>query len=75
MPELSSLRLNKKLYNNRLQNEQEHLKKIVSGVTKDINDISTLIFGLERYRSTVSDFRRAAQSKASDKEGFFGRVP
>ncbi len=45
-PELSSLRLNRKLFNNRLQNQPEDLKKLVSGVTKDINDISNLILSL-----------------------------
>lgn len=52
-PELSSLRLNKKLFNNRLQNKPEDLKKLVSGVTKDINDISNLILSLQRYRSAI----------------------
>lgn len=45
MPELSSLRL-KKLFNNRLQNEPENLKKVISGVTKDITDISNLLLQL-----------------------------
>ena len=56
-PQLSGMRLNKKLFNNRLQNEPENLKKIISGVTKDIHDISSLIFSFERYRSTINDFK------------------
>jgi hypothetical protein len=56
-PELSSLTLNKKLYNNRLQNEPENLKKIISGVTKDINEISKLMLSFEKYRSTINDFK------------------
>lgn len=61
VPELSSIRLNKKLFNNRLQNKPEDLKKVVSGVTKDINDISNLILSLQKYRSTVSDFKHTLQ--------------
>jgi hypothetical protein len=57
LPELSSLTLNKKLYNNRIQNEPENLKKIISGVTKDINDISKLLLSFEKYRSTINDFK------------------
>jgi hypothetical protein len=56
-PELSSLTLNKKLYNNILQNEPENLKKIISGVTKDINEISKLMLSFEKYRSTINDFK------------------
>lgn len=57
MPELSSLRLDKKLFNNRLQNEPENLKRIISGVTKDITEVSNLILSFEKYRSTISDFK------------------
>lgn len=57
LPELSSLKL-RKLFNNRLQNEPENLKKLVSGVTKDINDISNLLLSFNRYRSTISDFKQ-----------------
>lgn len=84
-PELSSLRLDKKLFNNRLQNEPENLKKIVSGVTKDINDISNLLLSLESYRSTVSDFKHSVSSKVGaagpasnldhQSEGLLGSVP
>ena len=59
-PELSSVKL-RKLFNNRLQNEPENLKKLVSGVTKDINDISNLILSFQRYRSTITDFKQGLQ--------------
>ena len=84
LPELSSIRLNKKLYNNRLQNEPENLKKLVSGVTKDINDISSLILSFQRYRSTISDFKNGLQSQKGgnlpggaqeQSQGLLGRIP
>ena len=62
-PELSSLRLNKKLFNNRLQNEPGDLKRLVSGATKDINDISNLILSLQRYRQTSNDFKQGLSNK------------
>ena len=46
MPELSSIRLNKKLFNNRLQNEQADLKGLVKGAHKDIKDIIKLLNSL-----------------------------
>lgn len=63
MPELSSLRLDKKLFNNRLQNDPENLKRIISGVTKDINEVSNLILSFEKYRSTISDFKQGLQNQ------------
>jgi hypothetical protein len=80
MPELSSLRLDKKLFNNRLQNEPENLKRIISGVTKDINEISSLILSFEKYRSTISDFKQGLQRQMNggttdQSEGLLGKVP
>mmetsp|Transcript_7268 Transcript_7268/g.6406 ORF Transcript_7268/g.6406 Transcript_7268/m.6406 type:complete len:151 (+) Transcript_7268:120-572(+) len=43
MPELSSLQIKKKIFNNRLQNDIENLKKIIPGATKDISEISSMI--------------------------------
>ena len=73
MPELSSIRLNKKLFNNRLQNEQADLKGLVKGAHKDIKDIIKLLNSLQNYRSSVTDMRSmlvyrqtyAGQSSAS----------
>jgi hypothetical protein len=65
MPELSSLRL-KKLFNNRLQNEPENLKKVISGVTKDLTDISSLIVSLQTYKSTITDMKQNLASKFVD---------
>ena len=82
MPELSSLRLNKKLFNNRLQNDPENLKKVISGVTKDISDISNLITSLKKYRSSFNDLKQTLQTKApvkgaatEDTEGLLGKIP
>ena len=36
LPELSSIRLNKKMFNNRLKNNPEDLKKLVRGAKEDI---------------------------------------
>jgi len=38
--------LDKKLFNNRLQNDPEMLKDLISGASKDINDISQLLLSL-----------------------------
>lgn len=57
MPELSSIRLNKKLFNNRLQNEQTDLKGLVNGAHKDIKDVIRLLNSLQNYRSSVTDMR------------------
>lgn len=43
IPELSSIRLNKKLFNNRLQNNPEDLKKLVRGAMGDIKEITRLV--------------------------------
>ena len=51
MPELSSITLKKKLYNTRIQNERQDLQQIVSGATKDINDITKLLLSLSKYRA------------------------
>ena len=40
LPELYSMKFNRKIFNNRLSNQFENLGNLVNGVTKDINDIS-----------------------------------
>jgi hypothetical protein len=49
--------LNKKLFNNRLQNDNDDLKGLVSGAKKDIKDIIRLLASLQHYRSSVSDMK------------------
>ena len=43
IPELSSIQLKKKLFNNRLQNRPEDLKGLVRGAYGDIKEITTLV--------------------------------
>jgi len=43
---LSSIRLNKKLFNNRLQNEADDLKSLVKGASKDIKEVTKLLNSL-----------------------------
>lgn len=57
MPELSSIRLNKKLFNNRLQNDPQNLKHQINGAKKDIKEITQLVQTLQRYRSSISDMK------------------
>ena len=51
MPELSSLKLQNKLYNTRLKNKPEDLQQIISGAFKHINDITKLLLSLSKYRA------------------------
>ena len=49
LPTLYSMQFNKKIFNNRLQNDPENLGLLVTGITKDINEISQLTLSLEKY--------------------------
>lgn len=49
LPELSSMQMKKKIFNTRLSNNFENLGTLVTGVTKDINEISSVLLSLERY--------------------------
>ena len=90
IPELSSIRLNKKLFNNRLKNNPEDLKKLVRGAKEDISSISRLVKTMSSYRSQFGDVRGVLQSQRSNmssakadsqstgpeiSEGLLGRVP
>ena len=90
IPELSSIRLNKKLFNNRLQNNPEDLKGLVRGARQDIQEITVLVQSLQRYRAQFSDMKGLIQKQASNSqmrqpagndqmpeisEGLLGRVP
>lgn len=88
MPELSSIKLKKKLYNNRLMNKPGDLQQVISGATKDINDISNLLLSFNRYRSdTVGSLKQCAQGICESKaatavpgvenpaQGILGRMP
>lgn len=49
LPELYSMQFNKKIFNTRLSNYQENLGNLVKGITKDINEVSDLVIGLNKY--------------------------
>ena len=53
MPELYSMQFKKKIFNNRLSNDPENLGNLVTGITKDINELSQLILYMEKYGNTA----------------------
>ena len=65
LPELSSIRLNKKMFNNRLKNNPEDLKKLVRGAKEDIQMISKLVKTMSTYRSQFGDVRGILQNQKS----------
>jgi hypothetical protein len=65
VPELSSIRLNKKLFNNRLQNNPEDLKKLVKGAMGDIREITRLVQSLQSYRSQFNDIKSLAKQASN----------
>ena len=79
MPELSSLQIKKKIFNNRLQNEPENLKKIISGVTRDISEISSLILTLSKSKQALTsasqNLSQMAKGNQENVEGLFGKIP
>jgi hypothetical protein len=63
LPELYSMKLNKKIYNTRLSNEYDNLGPLVTGMQKDLNDISGMILSFEKYSSQVHNLRKDVQSQ------------
>ena len=49
LPELYSMQMNKKIYNNRLSNNYDNLKELVVGVSKDVNEVTQLLLKIEKY--------------------------
>ena len=49
LPELYSMQFNKKIYNNRLSNHYDNLGQLVTGITKDIKEVSDMVLSLEKY--------------------------
>lgn len=66
MPELSSLKLQNKLYNTRLKNNREDLKQIISGATKHIHDITKLLLSMSKYRADTMGAVNSAVSQLID---------
>jgi hypothetical protein len=58
LPELYSMKFNRKIFNNRLSNEFENLGSLVNGVTKDINDISKILMGMEKYGNQFNNMKQ-----------------
>lgn len=81
MPEMSSIQLNKKLYNTRLRNRPQDLQQIVSGATKDITDITKLLLTLNKYHANVMSNmnsvikQQARQESNQPQEGILGTKP
>lgn len=61
LPEIYSMQLNKKIFNNRLQNKFENLGNLVTGMSKDINEMSSLILSLEKYGSQMHNLKKDVQ--------------
>jgi len=85
MPELSSIKLTKKLYSTRPSNNKSDLQQQISGATKDINDISNLLLSFNKYRagavaslkSAAMDMKNATANTDGPKieQGILGRMP
>jgi len=58
LPEIYSMKFNRKIFNNRLSNEFENLGPLVNGVTKDINDISKILMGLTKYGNQFNNMKQ-----------------
>ena len=58
LPEIYSMQMNKKIYNNRLSNDYDNLGSLVTGMQKDLNEISGMILGFEKYGTQVHNLRK-----------------
>jgi hypothetical protein len=52
------MQMNKKIYNNRLSNDYDNLGSLVTGMQKDLNEISGMILGFEKYGTQVHNLRK-----------------
>lgn len=62
LPELYSMQMNKKIFNNRLSNDYDNLGSLVTGMQKDLNEISGMILGFEKYGTQVHNLRKDVQN-------------
>ena len=62
LPELYSMQFNKKLYNNRLSNHYDNLGALVTGITKDIKEVSDMVLSLEKYGVNFNQMADQVQS-------------
>ncbi len=54
------------MFNNRLKNNPEDLKKLVRGAKEDIQTISKLVKTMSTYRSQFGDVRGILQNQKSN---------
>jgi len=64
LPELFSMQMNRKIQNTRLQNKPENLGNLVTGITKDIQEISGIVLSLEKYGTEIHNLQKDIQMEA-----------
>ena len=57
------MQFNKKIFNNRLSNQQDNLGSQVTGITKDINELSQLILSMEKYGNHTHQLKNHVQQE------------
>lgn len=57
------MQMNKKIFNNRLSNDYDNLGSLVTGMQKDLNEISGMILGFEKYGTQVHNLRKDVQNQ------------
>ena len=52
------MQLKRKIFNNRLSNHFDNLGGLVTGITKDINEISGLVLSMEKYGTQINGLKK-----------------
>lgn len=68
LPELSSMQLDKKLYNSRLCNDFDNLGNLIKGITKDIVEVSQLTLNMKKYGMNVHNISKDLREVAHAEE-------
>jgi len=55
------MQMNRKIFNTRLQNKEENLGNLVTGITKDIHEISGILHSMEKYGAEIHNLHKDAQ--------------
>lgn len=63
LPQLYSMQFKQKIFNNRLSNHPENLGALVTGITKDINDLSQVLLNVEKYGQTIHQLKKEAKKE------------
>lgn len=58
LPQLYSMKLEKKIYNSRLCNDFDNLGSLVKGITKDITDVSKLTLDMQKYGLNIHNVKK-----------------